>query len=245
MKNLAVICLLLLNLNSFFSQSENLSQFDDKLIHFGFALSTNNSGFDLERNFPGSDSLRSVLVSGKTSFSLGVVTSINVNPNFKIRFILPTLSFLERAIDYTFVDPATNLETVYKKPLNSTYLDFPLLFKFRTNRIHNFAVYGITGFKYGIDMSSNIDVNNNGVGEEEKVVKLEKTDFSSEVGGGVDLFLKYFKLGIEIKLASGMRNLLYMTPDKARNLGEEPSKFENAIKSLKSRVWTLSFTFEG
>ena len=50
-------------------------------------------------------------------------------------------------------------------------------------------MYGITGFKYGIDMSSNIDVNNNGVGEEEKVVKLEKTDFSSEVGGGVDLFL--------------------------------------------------------
>ena len=94
-------------------------------------------------------------------------------------------------------------------------------------------------------MSSNIDVNNNGVGEEEKVVKLEKTDFSSEVGGGVDLFLKYFKLGIEIKLASGMRNLLYMRPDKARNLGEEPSKFENAIKSLRSRVWTLSFTFEG
>ena len=40
MKNLAVICLLLLNLDSFFSQSENLSQFDDKLIHFGFALST-------------------------------------------------------------------------------------------------------------------------------------------------------------------------------------------------------------
>ena len=121
---------------------------------------------------------------------------------------------MERAIDYTFVDPATNLEIVYKKPLNSTYLDFPLLFKFRTNRIHNFAVYGITGFKYGIDMSSNIDVNNNGVGEEEKVVKLEKTDFSSEVGGGVDLFLKYFKLGIEIKLASGIRNLLYMTLKK-------------------------------
>ena len=62
MKNLAVFCLLLLNFNSFFSQSENLSQFDDKLIHFGFALSTNNSGFDLERNFPGSDSLKSVLV---------------------------------------------------------------------------------------------------------------------------------------------------------------------------------------
>ena len=89
MKNLAVFCLLLLNFNSFFSQSENLSQFDDKLIHFGFALSTNNSGFDLQRTFPGDNSLMSIFVldSQATSFSLGVVTSINVNPNFKIRIV--------------------------------------------------------------------------------------------------------------------------------------------------------------
>ena len=53
MKNLALICLLLLNYNSFSLSQKILSQFDDKLIHFGFALSINNSGFDLERNFPG------------------------------------------------------------------------------------------------------------------------------------------------------------------------------------------------
>jgi hypothetical protein len=46
-------------------------------------------------------------------------------------------------------------------------------------------------------------------------------------------------LGIELKLGSGMRNILYYT-----KAGEE-TKFDNAIESLKSRVWTLSFTFEG
>jgi hypothetical protein len=32
--------------------------------------------------------------------------------------------------------------------------------------------------------------------------------------------------------------MLYVTPD-------ESTKFDNAIESLRSRVWTLSFTFEG
>ena len=136
--------------------------------------------------------------------------------------------------------------------MNSTYLDFPILFKFRTNRIHNFAMYGITGFRYGIDMTSNIDVNN-GVGLEEQVIKLAKTDFGTEVGGGIDLFLNYFKLGIELKLAVGMKNLLYLNQDKLiddeMELDNLKAKFltvfENSIQSLKSRVWTLSFTFEG
>ena len=51
-------------------------------------------------------------------------------------------------------------------------------------------------------------------------------------------FREYFKLAIELKLGSGMRNIHYT------KAGEE-TKFDNAIESLKSRVWTLSFTFEG
>ena len=248
-KSLFLFLILLLNFNNIFGQSDNLGQFDDKFFHFGFALSNNNSGFNLEKSFthlpPGNnDSLQSILVLGKPGFSLGVVTSINVNPNFKIRFVLPTLSFLERDIEFTYLDPNSSIETTYIKQMNSTYLDFPILFKFRTNRIHNFAMYGITGFRYGIDMTSNIDVNN-GVGLEEQVIKLTKTDFGTEVGGGVDLFLNYFKLGIELKLAVGMKNLLYLTPQRSLELNETPTNFDNAIESLKSRVWTLSFTFEG
>ena len=240
--------IVLLNFNSIFSQSENLGQFDDKFFHFGFALSNNHSGFNLKSFSPlppgNNDSLQSVLVLGKPGFSLGVVTSINVNPNFKIRFVLPTLSFLERDIQFTYLDPSSLTETVHIKTMNSTYLDFPILFKFRTNRIHNFAMYGITGFRYGIDMTSNIDVNN-GVDLEDQVIKLTKTDFGTEVGGGVDLFLNYFKLGIELKLAVGMKNLLYLTPEKSLELNETPTNFDNAIESLRSKVWTLSFTFEG
>jgi hypothetical protein len=87
-------------------------------------------------------------------------------------------------------------------------------------------------------MQSQIGVSNEGDVEEEQIIILKKYDFGSEIGGGVDLFLEYFKLGIELKLGSGMRNIHYT------KAGEE-TKFDNAIESLKSRVWTLSFTFEG
>jgi hypothetical protein len=162
---------------------------------------------------------------------------LNINENFKIRFVLPSLSFQESEMEYTYLNPSNLQQTVYVKSLRPVYLDFPVLLKFRTNRINNFAVYGIAGLRYGIDMSSNIDVNNS-IDLEDQVIKLNKHDFGSEVGGGIDLFLEYFKLGIELKLGSGMRNMLYVTPD-------ESTKFDNAIESLRSRVWTLSFTFEG
>ena len=129
--------------------------------------------------------------------------------------------------------------------MNATYLDFPILFKFRTNRINNFAMYGITGFRYGINMTSNTDVNNSSSNPSEQIIKITDTDFGTEVGGGIDLFLNYFKFGIELKLAVGMKNLLYLTPQRSLNLNETPTNFDNAIESLRSRVWTFSLTFEG
>tara|TARA_B110001450_G_scaffold104354_1_gene98849 strand:+ start:3425 stop:4135 length:711 start_codon:yes stop_codon:yes gene_type:complete len=236
MKNIILFFLFQFWLNICFGQTSNLGNFDDKPFHFGFSLGFNQPGFYLEKKSSHifiDDSLQSLLVNSNGGFTLGVVTSLNINQNFKIRFVLPSLSFQESELVYTYFQQSTSK----RKPLTPVYLDFPVLLKFRTNRINNFAVYGIVGLRYGIDMSSQTDVNNS-IDEEEQIIKLKKYDFGSEIGGGIDLFLEYFKLGIELKLGSGMRNLLYTIP------GEE-TKFDNAIESLRSRVWTLSFTFEG
>lgn len=241
MRKYLLLFIILISFGTSFSQSPNLGDFDGKPFHFGFALGFNQPGFYLEKTSSHvflDDSLQSLLVSSKGGFTLGVITSLNINQNFKIRFVLPSLSFQESEIEYTYLNPS-NLDTkVYVKSLGPVYLDFPVLLKFRTNRIDNYAVYGIVGLRYGIDMSSNIDVNNS-IDLDDQIIKLNKHDFGSEIGGGLDLFLEYFKLGIELKLGSGMRNMLYNTP------GEDPTKFDNAIESLRSRVWTLSFTFEG
>jgi hypothetical protein len=82
-------------------------------------------------------------------------------------------------------------------------------------------------------MASQKDVNNNI--DEDIVVKLDKYDYSAEVGGGVDMFLPYFKFGIELKTAIGIPNVLV----------NDATRFSNPLQSLRTKTYVLTFTFEG
>lgn len=240
MKKSLFISFLLVSItyNTVSAQYSKLSDFDDKMIHFGFALSYNNSDYYIQRSLEhqfADDSLQSLIVASKPGFTLGVISSINFNPNFKLRFAIPSLSFQERDLEYTYLDPSNGATYMLKKAIRPVYLEFPAMFKFRTDRIENWAAYGITGIRFGIDMASDKDVNNLSASPEDQIVKIKKTDFGFEVGGGFDFFLEYFKFGIELKLGAGMMNL---------HLNENTS-FDNPIDFLRSKVWTLSLTFEG
>lgn len=213
--------------------TENLPNFDLRRFHFGFLLSYNTSDLSVKLK-PESRFTDSLLVLDhlkKPGFNLGIVASLNVNQNLSVRF-LPTLSFQERVLQYQF-RTSTNRSVFFQKPIESTYLEFPLLLKFRSDRINNFAVYLLLGGKYSIDMASQKDVNNEI--DEEVVVKLNKYDYSAEVGGGVDMFLPYFKFGMELKFAAGIPNLLL----------DDGTRFSSPIESLRSKVWVFTFTFEG
>ena len=85
-----------------FSQGMNLHDFDMKKWHFGFALSYNSSDFFLDRSSNYTffqDSLQSLNVNARPGFTLGVISSINFSPNFKLRFAIPSLSFQERNLE--------------------------------------------------------------------------------------------------------------------------------------------------
>ena len=86
---------------------------------------------------------------------------------------------------------------------------------------------------FGIDLASQKDVDN--ALDDEVVVKLNKYDYAAEVGGGMDMFLPYFKFGIELKAAFGIPNLLI----------DDGTRFSAPIESIRSQAWVLTFTFEG
>ncbi len=214
-------------------KSENLPNFDLRYFHFGFLLSYNTSDFFMTRK-PFDAALDTLLVLDhvkQPGFNLGIVSSFNMTKNLSLRFI-PTLSFQERVLNYRFRKSDGKL-IGFDKPVESTWLEFPLLLKMRSDRINNFAVYLLLGGKYSIDMASQKDVNNEI--DEEVVVKLNKYDYSAEVGGGVDMFLPYFKFGMELKFAAGIPNLLL----------DDGTRFSSPIESLRSKVWVFTFTFEG
>jgi hypothetical protein len=154
-----------------------------------------------------------------------------MTPNVSVRFI-PTLSFQDRVLNYRF-RTADSTIVGFDKPVESTWLEFPILLKLRSDRINNFAVYVITGGKFSIDMASQKDVNNNI--DEEVVVKLNKYDYSAEVGAGCDMFLPYFKFGLELKFAAGIPNLLI----------DDNTRFSSPLESLRSKCWVFTLTFEG
>jgi hypothetical protein len=214
-------------------QSTNLPRFDRKRYHFGFLLGVNTADFYVDRypNLGFQDSLLSVNTNNQPGFNLGIVTSLNLTKNISIRF-LPTLSFQDRALQYVFYINADSTQ-LFEKRVESTFIEFPVNFKFRTDRVKNFAVYALAGANFSIDMQSEKDVKNEVA--EMLLVKTEKNNYSLEFGGGVDLFLPYFKFGIELKMAVGMPNLL--VPDG--------TQFSDPIRSLRSRTFMLTFTFEG
>jgi hypothetical protein len=212
---------------------ENLPNFDLRRFHFGFLLSYNNSDFyyKLDPQAPFSDSLMTFQHLRQPGFNLGIVASVNLTDNLSLRF-LPGLSFQERILQYQFQTPDGGSK-YYQKPVESTYLEFPLLAKFRSDRINNFAVYVLGGGKASIDMASQKDVDQ--TLDDEVVIKLNKLDYSVEAGGGVDFFLTYFKFGIELKHSIGIPNLLI----------DDGTRFSAPIESLRSKTWVLTFTFEG
>ncbi len=212
---------------------ENLPNFDLRRFHFGFLLSYNTADFymKLKPNAPFADSLLVLDHVKQPGFNLGIVASLNMTENLSLRF-LPTLAFEDRILKYSF-RKANGKVANFQKPIESTYLEFPLLLKFRSDRINNFAVYLIGGGKFGIDMASKKDVDN--ALDEDIVVKLNKYDYSAEVGGGIDMFLPYFKFGIELKTGIGIPNVLV----------DDATRFSNPIQSLRTKTYVLTFTFEG
>ena len=212
---------------------ENLPNFDLRRFHFGFLLSYNSSDLFVKLK-PGSllnDSILAVDHIRRPGFNLGIVSSLNLNDNLSLRFI-PSLSFQDRLLKYTFRKSDGSL-IIFEKAIESTYLEFPLLMKLRSDRINNLAVYLLAGGKFGIDMASQKDVNNQI--DDEIVVKLDKYDYSVEAGGGFDMFLPYFKFGVELKFSYGIPNLLI----------DDDTRFSAPLESLRSKVWVLTFTFEG
>lgn len=231
-----IIVLLCISVVAMTQQMENLRNFDKRHFHFGFALGYNTSDFYLDRNILedyNRDSLLVLNVERRPGFNLGIVSSLDLSPTFKIRF-LPTLSFQERNLAFTYSVPNDSTVT-WNKKVESTFLDFPLVMKFRTERIKNFAAYCLAGGRFGLDMTSNKDVQNSTASLKDQVIKITKPDYGFEVGGGIDLFLEYFKFGVELKLSTGLKNVII----------QENTKFSTPIDRLRTKMWTLSFTFEG
>lgn len=215
---------------------KNYHRFDERLIHFGFMMGGNTADFRAYQKLDAFETygLKSVTNKSSAGGQVGIVTTLKVGtPVVRLRFI-PTLSFQERILNYTFVNPDTTSTADYfnQERVNSTNLDFPLMWQFRTTRHNNFATYVLVGGQYSLDLQSQEDASQDFI---DPYIKIKRHDFQAQLGGGVEFFAPYFKFGMEIKYSHGLINSFI----------QDGTPVSSPIEKLYNKVWWFSIIFEG
>jgi hypothetical protein len=259
-KRIYSIIILLLSSLGVFAQwfaIPNMTTFDDRRVHFGFTLGINTMDFSITHYNTLDDNpsfhadsinsnrttnylkeidsvnraVRADISSLVPGFTVGIVSNLRLTKNLDLRFI-PGLSFGNRKMVYNLpIHDIKNPNTQTENQARATFLDFPLMIKYKSNRIVNHRPYMLGGvaLRYDISKSATDDL-----------VQLKKTLFSIEAGMGWDLYLQFFRLSTELKYSFGIGNNL------SSKLPEYPQNqyYQMAFKRLSSNVFTLSFHFE-
>lgn len=206
----------------------NLPNFDEQKVHYGFLIGGHSSRFRLKYSdefiAPAMDSVHSILPAHKAGFKIGFIINFHLLQYLDIR-VTPTFSFYQLALDYRY-DNGTILEELR----DPTYFELPILFKYKSVRRENRAIYVLAGISPSIKVSGS----KNQEDSEDRLL-IEKFNLSLDVGVGLDLFQPLFKFSPEVRYSFGLLNVL----DK------EPNDFSAGIESLNIHSFTIYVTFEG
>ncbi|MBK7028993.1 MAG: hypothetical protein IPH45_07205 [Bacteroidales bacterium] len=255
-----IFILIALGLSSFSQRvkSLNLRNADQVPYHFGFQLGINQMLFTLNTS-PGfqnkmyyntagnneiinsipdlnSDSafLYGIESNPTYGFVIGIVGDLKIGQYMNFRFT-PSLTFGERDLEFiikSYQDSQTPQLLVAKKNVQSIFVEFPFMMKFKGNRINNARPYVLGGVKYALDLASNAKKK-----EDSNVthVFINRNDLYGQLGVGFDFYTAYFKFGTEIVMSYGIRDLLK----------RDQTIYTDAITKLQSKIFQINFTFEG
>lgn len=206
----------------------NVHELGKKQVYFGIAVGVNAANFTIIRKPKSMENdtiktLRPVLGPG---FNLGIICNYQFHRYFDLRFI-PTLSFSDKSIEYT----QKGRPPVVKKTIQSIYLDFPVLLRYKSDPIKDFRIYVIAGFRYDFDLASNQKAR-----RATDIVKLRRHDVCVEAGIGFMYYFPYFILSPEFKFTHGVLNI------------HEPTEgliYSRVLDKLFSRAFTLTINLEG
>jgi hypothetical protein len=252
-KNLIITILFLFGVVLAFGQKQKvnyLTTFDDKLVHFGFSLGLNTLDFAVlhynpigenpefrpvewpldKKQITERDVVRADVSDIIPGFTVGIVSSLRLTRDIDLRF-LPGLSFGERKLTYNIpVWEIGDYQPLQYYSIKSTFLDFPLLFKYKARRINNNRPYIVFGPAYREDISR--------TGKED-LIRLKNNGLYAEVGAGWDHYFTFFRFSVEAKVSLGLHTQLGAPPSE-----NQRQYYSYAIRDLRSNIFTLCFHFE-
>lgn len=230
-KKIVLLGVGLLFFGSAFAQSDSEvfnPRYDErKIVTYGFSLAIHTSSYRLKYSdyfvTPAMDSVHSILPKKRPGFKLGFIVNFKLAQFLDAR-ITPTVAFAEYVLEYNFVggDQLTEL-------VESTGVEFPVLFKYKSQRRNNLRMYMIGGVTPIIEAAGRSNLE-----EDLERLQIEKINANLEIGFGVDMYYPLFKFSPEVRFAYGLVNVLSPVPnDKSAG-----------IKDLRTKTLTFYFHFQ-
>lgn len=216
---------------------QNLPNYDRKKLHFGFTVGLNTMDFAIQKaddffNNSVNNNIYAIENQGKLGFHIGPVSSLRLGEYFDLRLLI-NLSFGQRDLTYWVVQDTTaaNIQlTPHTMKIASTFIEFPLLLKYKALRVNNYSPYLIAGINPKIDLAARKKIKE----EEMPKIRLTNRDIYYEMGIGIDFYLLYFKLSTELKYSVGMADVLV----------RDNTEYTSTIKKMNSRIFMISLHFE-
>jgi hypothetical protein len=212
------------------AKPKNDSNYDERMLHFGFSMGLNTMDFNIKLSDEAiANKITAETVNLKPGINIQIVTDFRPSTYLDIRF-LPGVSFGQRNIN--FYQDGVLINDGQK--LESSFLEFPLSLKYKGMRLNNSRPYIIGGLNFRYDLAGKKEYDD----QQEIYLRLKRADLYYEAGAGIDIYLPYFKLTIEAKMSNGLRDILVHEPAPGY------PQYANSIESMRSQIWVLSFHFE-
>ena len=226
---------------------------DEKLLHFGFSLGFNTMDFNIKHSQDAVDNnIVAEVARLQPGFHVHAISNLRMAEYFDLRF-LPGISFGgERHIEYRdlSVEDQEDIELIdpddIPVKIESNFLEFPLLVKYKSKRLNNFRPYLTGGLNTKFDLAgAKLDWGKKDEdGKKKNIVLLKLFDYYYEVGAGMDFYMQYFKFSIELKYAAGLRDILKTEGKDGKRPYPIIEIYTNVIDQLHSRMFLISFHFE-
>ncbi|PRY22921.1 putative protein-translocating porin PorT [Spirosoma oryzae] len=187
---------------------KHLEHYDDKEIHYGFFFAMPVSRFSVRHSpeFLTADSAYRIQSPNRPNFRVGFVVNAFLNDRFDLR-TTPSVSLMSREVQYAYPN-STRTEV-----RESTWLDFPVLLKYKSERRNNSRMYFLAGGSFSVETNVRRK-------ETQGTSRLSTgtMDLAVEYGVGFEQFFEFFKFAPEIRFSHGLINL-YRPTNNAAGIG--------------------------
>lgn len=208
---------------------KNQPTYDERKLHFGFSLGLNYYDFKVDEiaDLNRVNGYYNVTTEVEPGYTILIISNLRLGQNADLRFT-PGFASTVRRINFEILDPRTEELITAQREIESSFLEFPVEFKFKSNRVDNYRLYVLGGLKYSLDLASDEE------SEDDRVFKLTQNTFAYELGFGVDIYFEYFKFSPQIRASFGINS----------NRVPDGTFLVEGINTLQTRALMINFTFE-